>query len=158
MTRRYGAQVVPRPEWARRLARCAAARHDLPPRDGGAHHRRTAPTAVRALGPDVIAAAVIAILTGVAYGVGWIRAAAAYRGIPSDASSPFPSRGSLGDLVRVAWQFRRVPRVSAARVSCPRPEHAGSRLRLDGTYGKPGHRRQRYTDPRTLLDSGGSCR
>ena len=29
-------------------------------------------------------------------------------------------------------------------VKCPRPEHAGSRIRLDGTYGKPGHRRQRY--------------
>lgn len=24
------------------------------------------------------------------------------------------------------------------------PEHAGSRVKLDGTYGKPGHRRQRY--------------
>jgi hypothetical protein len=35
-------------------------------------------------------------------------------------------------------------RVSAARVKCPRPEHAGSRVKLDGTYGKPGHRRQRY--------------
>jgi hypothetical protein len=37
-----------------------------------------------------------------------------------------------------------MPRVSAARVSCPRGEHAGSRVKLDGTYGKPGHRRQRY--------------
>jgi hypothetical protein len=27
-------------------------------------------------------------------------------------------------------------------VKCP--EHAGSRVKLDGTYGKPGHRRQRY--------------
>ena len=27
---------------------------------------------------------------------------------------------------------------------CPRPEHAGSRVKLDGTYGRPGHRRQRY--------------
>jgi hypothetical protein len=35
-------------------------------------------------------------------------------------------------------------RVSAARVKCPRPEHAGSRVKLDGTYGRPGHRRQRY--------------
>lgn len=37
-----------------------------------------------------------------------------------------------------------MPRVSAARLKCPRPEHAGSRIKLDGTYGKPGHRRQRY--------------
>jgi Transposase, Mutator family len=37
-----------------------------------------------------------------------------------------------------------VPRVSAARVKCPRAEHAGSRVKLDGTYGKAGHRRQRY--------------
>jgi Transposase, Mutator family len=35
-----------------------------------------------------------------------------------------------------------MPRVSAARVKCP--EHAGSRVKLDGTYGKPGHSRQRY--------------
>lgn len=27
---------------------------------------------------------------------------------------------------------------------CPRPEHAGSRVRFDGQYGKPGHRRQYY--------------
>jgi Transposase, Mutator family len=27
---------------------------------------------------------------------------------------------------------------------CPRPEHAGSRVKLDGSYGTPGHRRQRY--------------
>jgi hypothetical protein len=27
---------------------------------------------------------------------------------------------------------------------CPRPEHAGSRVRFDGHYGKPGHRRQRF--------------
>lgn len=27
---------------------------------------------------------------------------------------------------------------------CPRPEHAGSWIKLDGSYGKPGHRRQRY--------------
>jgi len=33
---------------------------------------------------------------------------------------------------------------SKATVSCPRPEHAGSRVRLDGRYGKPGHRRQLY--------------
>ena len=33
---------------------------------------------------------------------------------------------------------------SRAAVSCPRPEHAGSRVRLDGRYGKPGHRRQLY--------------
>jgi hypothetical protein len=37
-----------------------------------------------------------------------------------------------------------VSRISAARVKCPRPEHAGSRVKLDGSYGKPGHRRQRY--------------
>src|SRR5450756_3035208 len=37
-----------------------------------------------------------------------------------------------------------MPRISAAKVRCPRPEHAGSRVRLDGTYGKLGHRRQRY--------------
>jgi hypothetical protein len=29
-------------------------------------------------------------------------------------------------------------------MKCPRPEHAGSRVKLDGTYGKAGHRRQRY--------------
>jgi hypothetical protein len=33
---------------------------------------------------------------------------------------------------------------SAARAVCPRPEHAGSRVRFDGKYGKPGHRRQLY--------------
>ena len=37
-----------------------------------------------------------------------------------------------------------MPRVSVARVRCPRPEHAGSRVKLDGSYGRPGHRRQRY--------------
>ena len=37
-----------------------------------------------------------------------------------------------------------MPRTSAARAACPRPEHAGSRVHLDGTYGRPGHRRQRY--------------
>jgi hypothetical protein len=37
-----------------------------------------------------------------------------------------------------------MPRLSAAKVKCPRPEHAGSRIKLDGTYGTPGHRRQRY--------------
>ena len=37
-----------------------------------------------------------------------------------------------------------MPRVSATRVRCPRPEHAGSRVKLDGSYGPPGHRRQRY--------------
>lgn len=39
---------------------------------------------------------------------------------------------------------RPMPRASAARVKCPRPEHGGWRVKLDGTYGKPGHRRQRY--------------
>jgi hypothetical protein len=29
-------------------------------------------------------------------------------------------------------------------MKCPRAEHAGSRVKLDGTYGSPGHRRQRY--------------
>jgi hypothetical protein len=38
-----------------------------------------------------------------------------------------------------------MPRVSTARVSCPRPAHAASRVKLDGTYGTPGHRRRRYT-------------
>jgi hypothetical protein len=37
-----------------------------------------------------------------------------------------------------------MPRTSAATLKCPNPEHAGSRVKLDGTYGKPGHRRQRY--------------
>src|SRR5688572_32952550 len=37
-----------------------------------------------------------------------------------------------------------MPRLSATRVKCPRPEHAGSRVKLDGSYGKPRHRRQRY--------------
>lgn len=29
-------------------------------------------------------------------------------------------------------------------MKCPDPEHAGSRIKLDGSYGKRGHRRQRY--------------
>ena len=33
---------------------------------------------------------------------------------------------------------------SAARAVCPRPEHSGGRVRLNGLYGKPGHRRQLY--------------
>ena len=33
---------------------------------------------------------------------------------------------------------------SDARAVCPRPEHAGSRVRFDGKYGKSGHRRQLY--------------
>ncbi|MEA2189068.1 MAG: transposase domain [Solirubrobacteraceae bacterium] len=33
---------------------------------------------------------------------------------------------------------------SRAAGVCPRPEHAGSRVRFDGHYGKPGHRRQLY--------------
>jgi hypothetical protein len=37
-----------------------------------------------------------------------------------------------------------VPRVSGARAKCPNPDHVGARVKLDGTYGKPGHRRQRY--------------
>ena len=37
-----------------------------------------------------------------------------------------------------------MPRISAARVTCPNPDHTGARIKLDGTYGKPGHRRQRY--------------
>lgn len=37
-----------------------------------------------------------------------------------------------------------MPRATATRVKCPDPEHAGSRIKLDGTYGQRGHRRQRY--------------
>jgi mutator family transposase len=33
---------------------------------------------------------------------------------------------------------------SNAQAICPRPEHAGSRVRFDGQYGKSGHRRQLY--------------
>jgi hypothetical protein len=33
---------------------------------------------------------------------------------------------------------------SSTRATCPRPEHAGSRVRFDGRYGPEGHRRQRY--------------
>jgi hypothetical protein len=33
---------------------------------------------------------------------------------------------------------------SGAKASCPRPEHARSRVRFDGQYGPEGHRRQRY--------------
>ena len=33
---------------------------------------------------------------------------------------------------------------STARAVCPRPEHAGSRVRFDGQYGASGHRRQYY--------------
>ena len=33
---------------------------------------------------------------------------------------------------------------SKARAVCPRPGHAGSRVRFDGQYGAPGHRRQYY--------------
>ncbi len=33
---------------------------------------------------------------------------------------------------------------SKAELVCPRPEHAGSRVRFDGQYGTPGHRRQYY--------------
>lgn len=29
-------------------------------------------------------------------------------------------------------------------MKCPQREHVGSRVKLDGTYGRPGHRRQRY--------------
>jgi len=54
------------------------------------------------------------------------------------------SRIPLGYPVCVRCESGRVPRISATRVTCPRPEHAGSRVKLDGTYGKPGHRRQRY--------------
>jgi len=35
-------------------------------------------------------------------------------------------------------------RTSATKQTCPRPEHAGSRVKFDGTYGGPGHRPQRY--------------
>jgi Transposase, Mutator family len=37
-----------------------------------------------------------------------------------------------------------MPRRSQAKAVCPRVEHAGSRVRFDGTYGTAGHRRQRY--------------
>src|SRR5215216_5716442 len=37
-----------------------------------------------------------------------------------------------------------MPRRSAAKAACPRPEHAGSRVHRDGTYGVAGHRGQRY--------------
>ncbi|MCA1679900.1 MAG: transposase [Actinobacteria bacterium] len=33
---------------------------------------------------------------------------------------------------------------SKAKAACPRPEHAGSRVRFDGCHGPPRHRRQRY--------------
>jgi hypothetical protein len=33
---------------------------------------------------------------------------------------------------------------SKAKAACPRAEHAGSRVRFDGHYGPPGHRRQYY--------------
>src|SRR5215218_2146673 len=35
-------------------------------------------------------------------------------------------------------------RWSRAVAVCPRPEHGGSRVRFDGRYGQPGHRRQLY--------------
>jgi hypothetical protein len=35
-------------------------------------------------------------------------------------------------------------RKSKATAACPRPGHAGSRVKFDATYGPPGHRRQRY--------------
>ena len=35
-----------------------------------------------------------------------------------------------------------MPRISAAKVRCPRREHEASRVKLDGAYGKAGHRRQ----------------
>ena len=31
-----------------------------------------------------------------------------------------------------------MPKRSAAKAACPRPEHAGSRVHLDGSYGRPG--------------------
>lgn len=37
-----------------------------------------------------------------------------------------------------------MPRISATRVRCPNPAHVGARVKLDGSYGAPGHRRQRY--------------
>lgn len=33
---------------------------------------------------------------------------------------------------------------SRAKAACPRPEHAGSRVRFDGQYGAEGHRRRYY--------------
>lgn len=40
---------------------------------------------------------------------------------------------------------------SEAKAVCPRPEHAGSRVRFDGQYGAAGHRRQYY---KCVPDSG----
>jgi hypothetical protein len=31
-----------------------------------------------------------------------------------------------------------------SQVEVPNPDHVGARIKLDGTYGRPGHRRQRY--------------
>ena len=37
-----------------------------------------------------------------------------------------------------------MPKITKTRVKCPKSEHTDTRVKLDGTYGKPGHRRQRY--------------
>src|SRR3954453_10343516 len=37
-----------------------------------------------------------------------------------------------------------MPKATAAKLECPRPEHRGSPIKLDGTYGRSSHRRQRY--------------
>src|SRR3954447_7853687 len=37
-----------------------------------------------------------------------------------------------------------MPKATGATLKCPRPEHSGSRIKLDGTYGRRGHRRQRF--------------
>ena len=52
--------------------------------------------------------------------------------------------GGAGDVV--AGQ-----ELEQGKATCPRPEHAGSRVRFDGRHGPPGHRRQRY---RCIADNG----
>jgi hypothetical protein len=58
-------------------------------------------------------------------------------------------------LTRMRWSSGGVPMLaremssqgkswSGAEAECPRPEHAGSRVRFDGHYGPAEHRRQRY--------------
>jgi len=42
------------------------------------------------------------------------------------------------------WMSSQGKSWSTAVAVCPRPEHAGSRVRFDGRYGPPEHRRQLY--------------
>ena len=53
-------------------------------------------------------------------------------------------RWSSGGGVGWRERCRRWARAGATPGRCPRPEHAGSRVRFDGRYGPAGHRRQRY--------------